>query len=212
MQLHEIRNAWCDGRRLAEMQHLSLLVQEHRPRLRHVFGFMDGVHFPIFNPKDPEQQNVLYNGHIKYTSITNVIVFTLDGCICMARTNCPGSWHDSITALPIYETLNNVTATPPPFRIIADSAFVATERCITCLTLTQRATASQQVLRMNANVVATRQAAEWGMHTLQSVFNRLTEPLFCDSQFNDRLLLLIFHLFNLRARTNGNQIKAVQPK
>jgi len=139
----------------------------------------------------------------------NVLIFTPDGCICAATYNCPGSWHDSAVAVPIYETFNDSGFTPPPFRVIADSAFIASDRCVTCLTLPQRARASVQSLRMNANVVAARQAAEWGMHTLQSVFNRLTLPLPCDTRYNARLFLLAFHLFNFRAKTVGNQIQSV---
>jgi hypothetical protein len=191
------------------MARFSGLVNSRRPQLHDIFGFMDGVHLPIFNPSDPTVQNAYYNGWDGGVSVTNVIVFTPDGCICIVRSNCPGSWHDSITALPIYHVLNNPLHTPAPYRIIADSAFTATDRCVTCLTLTQRRNASRAILGMNASITSVRQAVEWGMNTLQSIFNRLTVAMPCDVQYNRRLLLMVFHLFNFRARTHGNQIKTV---
>ena len=48
------------------------------------------------------------------------------------------------------------------------------------------------------------------MHTMQAVFGRLGVPLLYDPQFNKCLLLLIFHLFNLRTRrVQLNQTRSV---
>jgi hypothetical protein len=46
-------------------------------------------------------------------------------------------------------------------------------------------------------VVTARQAVEWGMHSLQSVFARLPVPLPYDPLYTQCLLKLIFHLFML---------------
>ena len=204
---HDSRIEWPDA---PTMQRFAFMVQNKRHELRDVFGFMDGVHFPIFNPDNPNEQNAYYNGWVREVSVTNVLVFTPDGCIALARFNCPGSWHDSIVALPIYDVLNDPTYTPPPYRIIADSAFVSTDRCVTCLTMTQVAIASRAALRMNAAVVSVRQAAEWGNGALQRTFARLKLPLSADADTRASLLHVVFHLYNLRTRLTGfNQIKSV---
>jgi hypothetical protein len=200
------RIEWPDA---PTMQRFSDMVQRKRGELSHVFGFMDGVHFPILNPADVDEQNAYYNGREREVTITNVLVFTPDGCIASVRYNCPGSWHDSIVALPIYDVLNNIILTPPPYRIIADSAFVATDRCVTCLTVTQAASATRAAQQMNAAVVSVRQAAEWGMHSLQSVFHRLTLPFPCDVAYNQQVLDVAFRLFNFHARWDGNQTRTV---
>jgi hypothetical protein len=205
MHDNDARIAWPSP---SEMATFAAIIKAKR-RIKHVFGFMDGVHFPIFRPNDVNVQSAYYNGWLKGVSVTNVLVFTPDGCICMARTNCPGSWHDSVTAIPIYRVLNDPILTPPKNRIIADSAFVRTSSCRTCLTMPQRLHASQHMLSTNADVVKTRQAAEWGMNTLQSTFNRLTVPLPCDIVWNRNLLRLVFHLFNFKARWDGNQTRTV---
>ncbi|KIK80444.1 hypothetical protein PAXRUDRAFT_158675 [Paxillus rubicundulus Ve08.2h10] len=45
----------------------------------------------------------------------------LIGVIIAARTNAPGSWHDSCVAQPIYQILHEKT--PDGYYIIADTAF-----------------------------------------------------------------------------------------
>jgi hypothetical protein len=75
--------------------------------------------------------------------------------------------------------------------------------------MTQAALANPAALRMNAAVVSVRQAAEWGMHSLQSVFHRLTVPFPCDVAFNQQVLDIVLHLFNFRARWDGNQTRTV---
>jgi hypothetical protein len=41
------------------------------------------------------------------------------GLIIAARTNAPGSWHDSRVALPIYDSLRKNT--PPGYYLIAEN-------------------------------------------------------------------------------------------
>ena len=58
--------------------------------------------------------------------ISNCLIVLLSlkfhlGVIIAARTNAPGSWHDSRVAQPIYNVLQNKT--PDGYYIIADTAF-----------------------------------------------------------------------------------------
>ena len=94
-----------------------------------VWGFVDGVFFQIQNPRDEATQNAYYNSWRAYCSVTNVIVFTPDGCICWVSYNNPGSWHDSMVASRLYETLNDHT--PNGYHIVGDSAFNQSSRILT---------------------------------------------------------------------------------
>ena len=59
-------------------------------------------------------------------------------------------------------------------------------------------------------VVSIRQAAEWGMREIQGLFARLRLPLPCDAFERQRMLAIIIHLHNLRARhVEMNQIRTV---
>ena len=183
-----------------------------------VFGFVDGVYFRCTNPDDQDSKNAYYNGWKSYCCINNVLVFAPDGCIIWARYNFPGSYHDdSRLARPLYTKLLNPMLTPPPFALVADTAFPRTQEMAgRIITPPKVGEAEAEWVRHNSTgmtadaVVRVRQAAEWGMHTLQSVFGRLAVPLLYDSSYSQSLLLLIFHLFNLRARrVQLNQTRSV---
>jgi hypothetical protein len=88
-----------------EMHCFAAAVTAYEPGLHDVFGFVDGVYFQCTNPPDLDTQNAYYNGWRAMTSITNVIVFTPDGCIAWASFNCPGSWHDADVSRPLYDIL-----------------------------------------------------------------------------------------------------------
>ena len=104
------RIAWPSAE---EMKSFSARIEAREGRLKNVFGFVDGVYFPMNDPADPLDQNAYYNGWRSCCSVTNVLCFTPDGCICFARINCPGSWHDSAVAFPLYEVLLDENLTPP---------------------------------------------------------------------------------------------------
>lgn len=58
--------------------------------------------------------------------------------------------------------------------------------------------------------VSVRQAAEWGMRTLQSTFPRIKIPLTWDTPERGRLLEIVMYMNNFRARLVGrNQIRTV---
>lgn len=199
-----------------EMQQFSAQIQQRHPNLPEgVFGFMDGVFFPCTNHPDPQVQNRYYNGWKSAPSVTNILVFTPDGCICYAVLNVPGSIHDSRAAGKVYDMLED--RTPDPYKLIADSAFqYKHERLLTPFKRGQLDRRDPVVaaaqLEFHTHIVQARQAAEWGMRTLQGTFGRLRQPMSgTDFEGNQRLLVVICYLFNLRTRrmVEGNQIKTV---
>ena len=210
---HDSRIQWPS---VDEMQEYCDVISAYEPSVTNIFGYVDGVYFRCTDPPDFYAQNAYYNSWKGYCSITNVVVFAPDGCIIWARYNLPGSWHDSRLARRLYELLQNPTYTPPNAALVADTAFERTkemrDRIITppkVGELERWRTEHEPTLPPEA-VVRVRQAAEWGMHSLQSVFARLSLPIPFDEPFNERLLRLIFHLFNLRTRRVGlNQTQTV---
>jgi hypothetical protein len=179
-----------------------------------IWGFMDGVFFFNRNHPDPNIQNAFYNGWKSATSVTNVLVFTPDGCICWAATNRPGSWHDARVVLPLYEKLH--TQTPEGYKLVADAAFQAwMDKVITPLKKNQFSSDPMRAafqLRQHHRVVSVRQPAEWGMRALQASFQRLTVPLTASNyEYNGVLINCCLHLYNYRTRRvpGFNQIKTV---
>jgi len=88
-----------------KMQEFAQLITDRHPELNHVFGFVDGVYFPMFDPADSDIQNAFYNGWKAMCSVTNVIVFSPEGCIIWASFNYPGSWHDAKVARSLYDLM-----------------------------------------------------------------------------------------------------------
>jgi len=140
------------------------------------------------------------------------------GEIICARTNCPGSWHDSRVATGIYEKLE--LETPEGYSLAADSAFPRGKRRLAGKIqvplqhgdpLPLDGDERRFALAHSRAVLSYRQTAEWGMRQLQGSFGRLSLPL----NINDRdqrvnTLEACFRLHNLKARLVGiNQIRNV---
>jgi len=211
---HDSRIAWPTA---AEMQHFSSLMAAYSPALSNVFGFVDGVYFPCNDPADSDTQNAYYNAWKSCCSITNVLVFATDGTIVWARYNMPGSWGDGRLARPLYKRLCDPALTPPQYALVADSAFprkgLVEGKIITPFKVGDVYRSNISIARQdayNTEVVRARQGVEWGMHSVQSVFARLVVKLPYDPKYTQRLLKLIFRLFNLRVRrVRLNQIHTV---
>ena len=61
----------------------------------------------------------------------------------------------------------------------------------------------------NRSATSVRQAAEWGMQTLQGVWGRVRKPLSSDHQHIGLELKLMISLHQFRTRTTGiNQIRS----
>ena len=56
-----------------QMKIFASMIHDREPRLTNVFGFMDGVWFPMFNPSNPLTQNAYFNGWKQCTNVSNVV-------------------------------------------------------------------------------------------------------------------------------------------
>ena len=140
------------------------------------------------------------------------------GTITAAVLNAPGSWHDSHVARPIYQQL--LEKTPDDYYLVADSAFprgtIAVAGKIQApikggAVVPADATAREELLAFNRQLLSYRQSAEWGMRTLQGSFGRLRVPLDVhDESGRCDLLETCCRLTNLRAcRVGISQIRSV---
>lgn len=122
--LHEVLATWHLSRiRWPNEQAFSnfvRLIVLREPLLAHLrpFGFVDGTTFKIDQPGDSLEQNGYYSGAKADTYVSSLLVYSPDGTIMWCRLNCPGSWHDSSIASPLYRILETADGC-----IIADSAF-----------------------------------------------------------------------------------------
>ena len=65
------------------------------------------------------------------------------------------------------------------------------------------------LVRLSTSITSLRQAAEWGMGSVEKVYQRLQLPLPYNPSIRRRRLMVTHHLFNYRVRTTGiSQIKA----
>lgn len=142
----------------------------------------------------------------------------ISGIIIAARTNAPGSWHDSRVAKEIYAALRDHT--PAGYYIMADTAFPCGSNDINgriCTPLKQGQTLQgsaadiEERMAFNRELLSYRQTAEWGMRSLQGAFGRLRIPLnISDKEARGDLIEICVHLHNLHSKKVGiNQICTV---
>ncbi|EFP88872.2 uncharacterized protein PGTG_14211 [Puccinia graminis f. sp. tritici CRL 75-36-700-3] len=183
-------------------------IKKKFPLLENCFGFLDGLNLPICVAEDDDLQNAYYNGWTCSHYCSCIIAFAPDGTIMYAILNAPGSWHDSAIAVPLYERLLNHT--PDGYRIISDTAFPRKSQRLQRRILapvkrgdrlpeTPRSFSRMKLL--NEEVVLARQAAEWGMRSLQGSFARLKLPMpAADHSQRLRILQAVCFLHQLRCR------------
>lgn len=144
------------------------------------------------------------------------LILCIIGLIIGCRLNAPGSWHDAKIAQPIYKKLRELT--PDGFYLVADTAFPRQSRSIQerikaplkdGAKLPRDPTERQSLLAFNRQLLSCRQAAEWGMRTLQGSFGRLRIPLnIANSKARAELLEVCIRLQNVRTTLVGiNQIR-----
>ncbi|KAH9464097.1 hypothetical protein Pst134EB_003634 [Puccinia striiformis f. sp. tritici] len=162
----------------------SLCIQKKFPRLTKCFGFLDGLNLPVLVSEDDDIQNVYYNGWTCSHYCICILTFAPDGSLIHSVLNAPGSWHDSAIAEPLYDRL--LHDTPDGYRLISDTAFPRkTEQLRSRILapvkrgdrLPQTPRSYAQLKILNDQLVPARQAAEWGMHSLQGLFARIKLPL-----------------------------------
>jgi hypothetical protein len=127
-----------------------------------------------------------------------------------SKHNCPGSWNDSDTSLEFRERLADPVLNPDPrYGVVADSAFPCADnmvgRIMTPLKegdLGRLVPSVRGVAQEKSGAITfVRQAAEWGMGSVQKVYRRLLHPLPYDKEKRKLRLDNLFRLANYRVRT-----------
>ncbi len=213
-------------------------IVERHDRLFGAFGFIDGLKLPVEESSDQDIENSMYNGWLHDHFISNILVFAPDGAhfnrfahtnasdllftgtVIACRLNAPGSWHDSRVAQTVYEKLRS--RTPNGFYLVADTAFPRGSAALRRGGFIRAPMKAGEVLHMTEEAMRTavqfdnqllscRQAAEWGMRTIQGSFGRLRMPLpIDDTRARANLIEICVRLSNVRTRLVGiSQIKEV---
>ncbi|KAJ2984661.1 hypothetical protein HDV02_000956, partial [Globomyces sp. JEL0801] len=161
-----------------QMKEYSLLIAKREPLLTNTLGFVDGLNLPVHESSDFETQNAYHTGWLSGCLVSNVFVFSPTGCIIYAAINKTGSWHDSQVARSLYDKLR--FDTPQEFDVLADSAIAYSDDLSKHILAVERFShgqINQFKLIINKAVISQRQAAEWGMGTIQRTFGRLKSLL-----------------------------------
>jgi hypothetical protein len=191
------------------MKSMSDAISSYHQNNYHIFGFVDGVSFPIGDDSNPLMQNAYYNRWKGLCTVSNLIVYGADGCIIWTRFNCPGSWHDAHLGIPLFRKLLKC---PAPYCLVADSAFPAHGPMRGKIRVPAKAnTVLDRAQTLYSNqITSLRQACEWGMRGIEGGFSRLKTTLPIDHVKRGLIIKACLHLFNLRTRwTAVNQIRTV---
>jgi hypothetical protein len=199
-----------------ECLRLAELVNNREPLVHDVIGFVDGVKIPVECNSSEEEQAIDYNGYGQDTYCNNVFLFGSDGKIKWGAINCPGSWHDSLTSLPLRALcLQRIAGT---FKVCVDQGFQRGGDMwgifVGPMSRRQWRKVSdilKPYLRRDIETyISLRQSSEWGMRALQATFSRLKSRLTSDRIVRRRLITAIVLLHNFRTELVGlNQIATV---
>ncbi len=162
-------------------------------------------------------QERFYNGWTHNHYVTCVFVFCSNGTIPIAFFNVPGAVHDSQIAHwgKINDKLDEVYKAMGEKRTV-DSAFakgnhpflIKSSRDI--LIFSPQTTQEQrEEIQRTIHAISMRQAAEWGMRSIQSLIFRLNDRFVYDEGGEQRIVLkMIVLLYTLCAHLVGiNQIR-----
>lgn len=214
----------------SDLAHQAAIIQRQYPMLEGVFGWADGCSFYLQSHVDLSVQELFYNGRKSSAMVNNFFVWSPQGTIIYARYDCEGRHHDSKLAMDFYEIMASPRV-PDGYRIVADSAFQTIDGRI-LKPLSEKAALSKvgllrrerqhphpdmniidslnRDLAMNAFVVSTRQAAEWGNRALLSACRRLTQPLPTNEETRRLIIKCSLYIHNYRTRLGAlNQIRTV---
>jgi hypothetical protein len=164
----------------------------------------------VQQPPNPDIQNAHYNGWLHAVFMTGTLCFSADGLIVWAKHNCPGSWKDSDTSLEFRERLVDPVLNPDRrYGVVADSAFPCGDDMVgRIMTPLKEGDLGRLVPSVRAvaqaksgSITFVRQAAEWGMGSVEKVYRRLLHPLPYDKEKRKLRLDNLFRLANYRVRT-----------
>ncbi|KAG3175511.1 hypothetical protein PC128_g17703 [Phytophthora cactorum] len=137
-------------------------------------------------PPSADLRNAMYNGWLHAGFVTGTICFAADGCIIWSKLKCRGSRNGSNTSLGFRNKLLHPSYCPDQLmNVVSDSAFpcstAMTGRILTPLKgghIERILPSLRSYARTLHNAITSvRQAAEWGMRSVQKVYSRLNLPL-----------------------------------
>jgi hypothetical protein len=195
------------------MERYAHLVRNREPLVDNIIGFADGMKVKVQCSESDEDQSKFFNDYDGDTVINNVYCFSPEGKIFFAAINYPGSWHDSIVSIELQQFILQTD-----YAIAVDQGFPRSgrmyDRFLGPMSRRQRANIApilqEHVEQQHALYISLRQAAEWGMRSLEGTFCRLKTRLTSDKKQRGRYLESITLLHNFRTVFMSiNQIKAV---
>jgi hypothetical protein len=195
------------------MGELASMTQAQEPSLSGVWGFLDGLNLRVQEPSNRDLQNAHYNGWLGYCACSSLFVWGADGLARYAFVNVPGCVHDS--GIASYGLYAKIETQPDGLKVVGDSAFRRTlggllviDKSDTVLP-SQRDLLSLHLTEQNA-AVSLRQAAEWGMGSIQAACKRLKTRLPFNPKVRARIIWTAVYFLNFRTIHVGlNQIKTV---
>jgi len=210
MEVELAKPQWPDD---ANIETLKEIITSKHPALKDTFCVADGLKLMFEASSDIELQSMYYNGWTHGHNIGNLFVFGIDGRIIKCVLNVPGSIHDSTMCEwgNVYDELQSIHERTGG-RCCVDSVFLATNApyLIKSAQTVIGAHSESQVLEIR-QATSLRQAAEWGMHAVQSAFPRLKDKIkYEPNEGLERKLMLklVVLLYNVRLELVGlNQIR-----
>lgn len=201
-----------------EQRQWARFIEDREPLVGKRFGFIDGKNYPVARPGDDNKQNSYYNGWLHRHFATSCICFGVDGRIIWMKLNCPGSWNDGEMSRSFREKLMNPLKTLDDYGVVADSAFPVAgpmlRRIVTPLKEgdLDRCDPSlrAEITAKSSAITSIRQAAEWGVGSVEKCFRRILLSLPFDDEVRRVRLENIHRLHNFRVGEMGSsQIRAV---
>ena len=186
------------------------IIQERHDKLHHVYCFADGLKLRFQACSGLSEQGMFYNGWQHGHYITNIFVFGATGRIIHCVINVPGSVHDSTLCHwgGTYTLLQEAFEATGGVCCV-DSAFLAgnVEYLIKSLQDLTKARDEEHLLQLK-QATSLRQAAEWGMRSIQSAFPRMKDAILYEEKGERAVILkLLPLLYNIRLERVGlNQI------
>lgn len=199
----------------AEIETLKEICSARHPVLEHVYCFADGLKLTLEAASGVNIQGMYYNGWTHDHYITNLFVFSICGRIIACVVNAPGSLHDSTLATwgGVYQKLHDAFDATGGMCCV-DSAFQSSNNdyLIKSAQDTTKAV-TQRDFDIIRQATSLRQAAEWGMHAIQSSMPRLRDRFLYEEEEKEHrerevIMKLVPLLYNFRLEFVGlNQLR-----
>lgn len=211
MNHNKSRILWPDE---LQKREYALQIKNREPLVTNAIGFIDGLALRVCCSSDIQEQNAYYNGWHGDTYVNNFLAFLPKGKVIFASINYFGSWHDAKVCRSLYE---DILSNEKDFALIANSAFPRSKEFKYCIhkPIKPKKLSINPVIRdyqkQKSNAITSlRQAAEWGMRSLQATFATLKLRLPSDKILRYNFILSCLLLHNFRTHNMGiNEISQV---